>query len=50
MVYDQRRYFNITDKGEEAVNTNFITQLAGQFSTIMVAIDIDEDGRLDILI
>jgi hypothetical protein len=42
-----RRYFNVTDK---VLNANRISDLAGQNSLMLVPIDIDEDGRMDIIV
>lgn len=42
-----RRYFNSTDK---VVNMQRITDLAGDSSVMLVPIDIDEDGRMDIIV
>lgn len=42
-----RRYFNASDK---EVNIKRITDLAGDDSVMLVPIDIDEDGRMDIIV
>jgi hypothetical protein len=42
-----RRYFNSTDK---VVNFERVTDLAGESSVMLVPIDIDEDGRMDIIV
>ena len=42
-----RRYFNASDK---VVNINRISDLAGDSSVMLVPIDIDEDGRMDIIV
>jgi hypothetical protein len=42
-----RRYFNSTDK---EVNINRITDLAGDTAVMLVPFDIDEDGRMDIIV
>jgi hypothetical protein len=45
--YIPRRYFNGTDN---VVNMQRITDLAGDSSIMLVPIDIDEDGRMDIIV
>jgi hypothetical protein len=42
-----RRYFNSTDN---VVNMKRITDLSGDSSVMLVPIDIDEDGRMDIIV
>jgi len=42
-----RRYFNATDK---EVNIQRITDLAGDTSVMLVPFDVDEDGRMDIIV
>jgi hypothetical protein len=42
-----RRYFNASDS---VVNIMRISDLAGDTSVMLVPIDIDEDGRMDILV
>ena len=43
----KRRYFKNSD---DVVNTERITDLAGGSSLMLVPIDIDEDGRMDIIV
>ena len=43
----KRRYFKNSD---DVVNTERITDLAGGSSVMLVPIDIDEDGRMDIIV
>jgi len=44
------RFFNITEKtGRDAVEVERFKALAGDMNTILVPIDIDEDGRLDLI-
>ena len=42
-----RRYFNITNK---MVDLQLIGDISGQDAVMLVPMDIDEDGRMDILV
>jgi hypothetical protein len=42
-----RRYFNVSDN---TVNLPIIQELAGPDSLMLVPMDIDEDGRMDIIV
>jgi len=47
MTTINQRYFNLT---VEDMDAPWITKLAGSKSTMMVPLDVDEDGRLDIIV
>ena len=44
-----RRYFNASDTNN-LVNIQRITDLAGDSAVMLVPFDVDEDGRMDILV
>lgn len=45
-----RRYFKKNVKVSEEFETSQITDMAGESASMLVPMDVDEDGRLDILV
>lgn len=45
-----KRYFTINKKFESDSGFGQITTICGSSSTMMIPIDIDEDGKMDLLV